>query len=165
MRGRGSQRGDIREERGAANSSDQSPGTGEHQQWSVVSGEEWSVAGGTCQGWPVLVNGVSRAQGESMVSTCQWSPVWHETPGEQGIGQPPALYHWSVRRSHWTGDFTNLRKLREKLWQNLEPSLATLGGSQRLGWSELLICFDMRIIINCFVFSLSASPISNILNL
>ena len=136
----------------------------------VVSGQ------GTCQAgqcWSMVTRargGEGGLNGQGMVSTCHQCDTRHQG-GETGprIGQS-AQYHWSVRRSHWTTDFTNLRKLERNCDKTscAQPGLDTFGGGQSLekqqGWS-VLMCFDMRIIINCFVFSLSASPISNILNL
>ena len=55
--------------------------------------------------------------------------------GEQGIG------HWSVRRSHWTADFTNLRKLERNC--DKTSCLATLGGGQSLGRKGEMECADV----------------------
>ena len=113
MRDRGSHRGDIREERGQQIAVTSLRGQRRplvSGQWRGVVSSRGHMSGVASAGqWGVTSSGGVNGQHMSVVTS-----VTRDTRG-QGIGQPRALQHWSVCRSHWTGDFTNLRKLREKL--------------------------------------------------
>ena len=109
---------------------------------AVVTRGEWSArARGE---WPLVSSQAHVRGGQcwSMVTRAgaQWSA--HVSSGHQGgerglrIGQS-APHHWSDPRSHWTRDFTNLRKLGGEIVTKPRASaawpVAKLGGCLRDG--------------------------------